>query len=65
MSFEFVEEGKWTRDAESLKLKVCIVFYLMKFFLTILYSWPLQRSHLCLFFNLSFSINLVKQKQEN
>lgn len=36
MSFEFVEEGKWTRDAESLKLKVCIVFYLMKFFLTIL-----------------------------
>lgn len=29
MSFEFVEEGKWTRDAESLKLKVCIVFSLM------------------------------------
>lgn len=23
MSFQFVEEGKWTRDAESLKLKVC------------------------------------------
>lgn len=25
MSFQFVEEGKWTRDAETLKLKVCIV----------------------------------------
>ena len=32
MSFEFVEEGKWTRDAESLKLKVCIVFSLMNAF---------------------------------
>lgn len=26
MNFQFVEEGKWTRDAENLKLKVCIVF---------------------------------------
>lgn len=40
MSFQFVEEGKWTRDAESLKLRVCVVFFYDGLFLTILfYSW--------------------------
>jgi U4/U6 small nuclear ribonucleoprotein PRP3 len=31
MSFQFVEEGKWTRDAENLKFKVCIVFCMDSF----------------------------------
>lgn len=31
MNFQFVEEGKWSRDAEHMKLKVFIHVYLTPF----------------------------------
>lgn len=64
MSFQFVEEGKWTRDAENLKFKVCIVFCMDSFyrysFLVVFLDFSL-----CVLLSFLYRVILVKQKRKS